>query len=165
VSLTEIDMQAWRTQIGYVPQEQFLFNDSIRSNVTLGDDGISDADVVEALRVAAAFEFVELLSSGIHTNVGERGSGLSGGQRQRICIARSLVHRPRLLILDEATTALDPATEAKVCHNIVSHARRMDMWVVVVSHQPAWIEMADQVLRFSQPKTPARETQTALALQ
>jgi ATP-binding cassette subfamily C protein len=75
------------------------------------------------------------------------------------------VHRPRLLILDEATTALDPATEAKVCHNIVSHARRMDMWVVVVSHQPAWIEMADQVLRFSQPKTPARETQTALALQ
>jgi ATP-binding cassette, subfamily C, bacterial len=162
---TEIDMQAWRTQIGYVPQEQFLFNDSIRSNVTLGDDGISDADVVEALRVAAAFEFVELLSSGIHTNVGERGSGLSGGQRQRICIARSLVHRPRLLILDEATTALDPATEAKVCHNIVSHARRMDMWVVVVSHQPAWIEMADQVLRFSQPKTPARETQTALALQ
>jgi ATP-binding cassette subfamily C protein len=82
--------------------------------------------------------------------VGERGSALSGGQRQRICIARALVHRPSVLILDEATTALDPATEYRVCQSIVAHARTREMTILVISHQPLWLEMADQVYRLPQ---------------
>jgi ATP-binding cassette subfamily C protein len=145
-----ISMQAWRAGIGYVPQEQFLFNDTIRSNVMLGDQNISDAEVVAALRVAQAWEFVETLPHGLATFVGERGSVLSGGQRQRICIARALVHRPSLLILDEATTALDPETERIVCHNIAALAKETEMTVLVISHQPAWMEIADQVWRLPQ---------------
>jgi len=142
-----ISMQAWRAEIGYVPQEQFLFNDSVRNNVTLGDQSIPDKDVIAALRLAEAWAFVEELPKSLASGVGERGSAVSGGQRQRICIARALVHRPSLLILDEATTALDPATERKVCENIVAYSRATQMTILVVSHQPIWLEMADQVYR------------------
>jgi ATP-binding cassette subfamily C protein len=142
-----VDMQAWRASIGYVPQEQFLFNDTVRSNVTLGDEALPDSDVADALRAAQALDFVEGLPNGLGAVVGERGSALSGGQRQRICIARALVHRPRLLILDEATTALDPETERLVCRNIAALAKDASMTVIVISHQPTWIDMADQVYR------------------
>jgi ATP-binding cassette subfamily C protein len=142
-----VSMQAWRAGIGYVPQEQFLLNDTIRNNVTLGDHDIADDDVVAALKIAEAWNFVEQLPDSIASAVGERGSALSGGQRQRICIARALVHRPRLLILDEATTALDPETEQILCRNIVALARKTQMTVVVISHQPRWMENADQIIR------------------
>jgi ATP-binding cassette subfamily C protein len=142
-----VSMQAWRAGIGYVPQEQFLLNDTIRNNVTLGDHDIADDDVVAALKIAEAWNFVEQLPDSMASAVGERGSALSGGQRQRICIARALVHRPRLLILDEATTALDPETEQILCRNIVALARKTQMTVVVISHQPRWMENADQIIR------------------
>jgi ATP-binding cassette subfamily C protein len=145
-----ISMQAWRAEIGYVPQEQFLFNDSVRSNVTLGDQSIPDKEVIAALRLSEAWTFVEELPKSFASVVGERGSALSGGQRQRICIARALVHRPSLLILDEATTALDPATERKVCQNIVTYSRATQTTILVVSHQPVWLEMADQIYRLPQ---------------
>jgi ATP-binding cassette subfamily C protein len=145
-----ISMQAWRAEIGYVPQEQFLFNDSVRSNVTLGDQSIPDKEVIAALRLSEAWTFVEELPKSFASVVGERGSALSGGQRQRICIARALVHCPSLLILDEATTALDPATERKVCQNIVTYSRATQTTILVVSHQPVWLEMADQIYRLPQ---------------
>jgi ATP-binding cassette subfamily C protein len=145
-----VNMQAWRAGIGYVPQEQFLLNDTIRNNVTLGDQGIADDDIAAALKIAQAWNFAEQLPEGLATLVGERGSTLSGGQRQRICIARALVHHPRLLILDEATTALDPETEQILCRNIVSLARKTRMTIVVISHQPRWMENADQVIRLPQ---------------
>jgi ATP-binding cassette, subfamily C, bacterial len=154
-----ISMQAWRAEIGYVPQEQFLFNDSVRSNVTLGDQSIPDKEVIAALRLSEAWSFVEELPKSLASVVGERGSALSGGQRQRICIARALVHRPSLLILDEATTALDPATERKVCQNIVTYSRSTQMTILVVSHQPVWLEMADQVYRL--PQVPRLEVAMA----
>ena len=135
VPLGEIDARTWRRMIGYVPQDTFLFHDTVLANVTLGESGISRADVETALGRAEAWEFVAALPDGMDTVVGERGARLSGGQRQRIAIARALVRDPALLILDEATTALDPETEA----GIVATVKRLTgkLTVLSISHQAA----------------------------
>jgi ATP-binding cassette subfamily C protein len=143
--LAEIEMRGWRRMIGYVPQETLLLHDSIFINVTLGDRGLSEQDVKQALRSAGAWGFVEEMPEGMHTTVGERGSKLSGGQRQRIAIARALVHRPKLLILDEATTALDPKTEAAICATL--RELRGQLTILAISHQPAILEVADRAYR------------------
>ena len=109
--LRDIDLAAWRHQIGYVPQETLLLHDTVRRNVTLGEGGVSDEAVEKALRAAGAWDFVSALPEGWDTVVGERGTRISGGQRQRIMIARALLGNPRLLILDEATSALDPESD------------------------------------------------------
>lgn len=145
VPLDEIDREAWRRGIGYVPQEMLLVHDSILMNVSLGEPGIGEKEVRRALRDAEAEEFVDRLPEGVHTRVGERGSLLSGGQRQRLAIARALVHRPRLLVLDEATTSLDPETEAAVCRTVLR--LRGEMTILAISHQPAMVGAADVVYR------------------
>ena len=131
----DVDIRAWRNMIGYVPQETFLFHDTILANITLGDPAISRAQAEAALRRAEAWAFVAALPDGMDSVVGERGARLSGGQRQRIAIARALIRDPALLILDEATTALDPDTEA----SIVATIRRLagKVTVLSISHQPA----------------------------
>ena len=133
--MRDIDVHAWRGMIGYVPQETFLFHDTVMANVALGEPGISRADVETALRRSEAWTFVAALPEGMDTVVGERGARLSGGQRQRIAIARALVRDPALIILDEATTALDPETE----EGIVATVRRLagNVTVLSISHQPA----------------------------
>jgi ATP-binding cassette subfamily C protein len=145
VPLADLDLMAWRGTIGYVPQEMFLFHDSVYNNVALRDPKISRADVQAALLAAGARDFVNQLAEGIDTVLGERGSRLSGGQRQRIAIARALVHRPRLLVLDEITTALDPRTEAAICQTL--HALRGQVTILSISHQPAMTKIADRVYR------------------
>jgi len=147
VALDTIDMAAWRHMIGYVPQEISLFKGSIFNNVTLGDAEFTEADVVAALRAAGAYSFVERLPNGIYEMVGERGHRLSGGQRQRIAIARALVRNPKLLILDEATTGLDKETERDICTCVRQLARERGITVLSVSHQPAWAEIADDVVK------------------
>lgn len=143
VPLDRIDLAKWRSMIGYVPQELFLFHDTVLANVTLGDPTIDVEKVEEALEAAGALDFVRELPSGIDTVVGERGTMLSGGQRQRIALARALVHDPQLLILDEVTSALDPVTEQEICNNVRSLAGRFT--TVVITHRPAWVDMADRV--------------------
>jgi ATP-binding cassette subfamily C protein len=145
-----LDLEAWRRMNGYVPQELMLFHDTLRSNVTLGEPNFTDEDVMRALAEAGAADFVSKLPEGMKTVVGERGTRLSGGQRQRIAIARALLHRPRLLILDEATTALDPETEANIVRNAVDLARESGLTVLAISHQPAWARASDNVVHLSE---------------
>ncbi|MBZ0160162.1 MAG: ATP-binding cassette domain-containing protein [bacterium] len=145
LSLDSVDLRQWRRMIGYVPQETFLFHDTVLQNVTLGDPDLSEADAEAALRAAGAWEFVVARPSGIYSSVGERGSMLSGGQRQRIAIARALVHRPKLLILDEVTSALDPENAAEICRTLRGLLDRLT--ILAISHQPVMVESADRVYR------------------
>jgi ATP-binding cassette subfamily C protein len=150
VSMAQIDQRRWRRMIGYVPQENVLLHDSIYYNVSLADPDIGDAEVRTALLAAGIWDFVKALPDGMATIVGERGGKLSGGQRQRIMIARALVHRPRLLILDEATTALDPASEAAICETL--RTLRGEHTILAISHQAALVNAADLAYRLQNGK-------------
>lgn len=145
VPLKNINVHEWRQMIGYVPQEMFLFHETVLRNITLGEKTISRAAVEKALRAAGAWDFVSQLPNGMDSTLGERGSKVSGGERQRIAIARALVRNPRLLILDEVTTALDPKTEAGICRTLKD--LRNEVTIVAVSHQRAVTEAADLVYR------------------
>lgn len=143
-SLRDVDLVAWRSMIGYVSQDPILLHESILANVTLGDPTRTEEDVLSSLAQAGATGFIENLPDGIHTVVGERGIKLSGGQRQRLAIARALIHKPRLLLLDEATTALDPATETEILSTLAD--LKGSLTVVAISHQEAVRQVSDQHL-------------------
>jgi ATP-binding cassette subfamily C protein len=141
IPLQEIGHASWRRLIGYVPQELLAFNDTVQRNVTLGDETLSEDDVIRALHLAGAYDFVMARPGGLDSLVGERGGSLSGGQRQRLAIARALVWRPSLLILDEVTTALDPATEQAICDTLAGLGD--EVTILAISHQPAIKRVAD----------------------
>ncbi|MDX1707157.1 MAG: ABC transporter ATP-binding protein [Desulfobacterales bacterium] len=150
IPLSEIDLRLWRQMIGYVPQETLLLHDNVFINVTLGDKDYKIEDAEAALRAAGAWDFVQDLPQGIFTRVGERGYKLSGGQRQRIAIARALVHKPKLLILDEATTALDPENEAIICETL--RKLKGELTILAISHQPAILDVAERAYRLEDRK-------------
>lgn len=152
VSLENVDMQAWRRRIGYVPQDTYLFHDTVLNNIALGDKTIDAAKAQKALRAADAWEFVASLPQGLNTMVGEGGGRLSGGQRQRISIARAIATNPLLLVLDEATSALDQRSEEEILHTIRKIARSIT--VIAVSHNPAVAEAADTIIDLVALKSP-----------
>jgi ATP-binding cassette subfamily C protein len=160
VDLAEIDLAAWRHRIGYVPQENLLLHSSVRRNVTLGDEQVSEAEVERALRAAGAWDFVSALPEGVDTVVGERGTRISGGQRQRIMIARALVGAPRLLILDEATSALDPESDRAIAETL--RALTGELTILVVSHHSTLTSLADRVYRIERGRV-GLETAAAAA--
>ncbi|HEX7107947.1 MAG TPA: ABC transporter ATP-binding protein [Aestuariivirga sp.] len=156
--IESIDIKAWRQSIGYVPQELMLFHDTISENISLSNPDISTEAVHAALEQAGAKTFIAALPQGIETDVGEMGSRLSGGQRQRISLARALVTKPKMLILDEVTSALDPETEAEIVSNIASLRGRYT--IVAITHRPAWTKIADKLYTISKghvspPKKPS----------
>lgn len=145
VELGTLDINAWRRQIGYVPQEVFLFNDTVRSNITFGRT-FRDEDVWGALENAGAAGFVRNTPGGLDAIAGEQGRLFSGGQRQRLMVARALIGNPKLLILDEATTGLDSKTEIEILESI--QRLKHSMAIVVISHSPAVQKYADHYITF-----------------
>ncbi len=145
--------------VSVVPQTAFLFDDTVRGNVALGAD-VTDAEVWDALRTAQADGFVAALAAGLDTQLGERGTSLSGGQRQRIALARALVRRPRLLILDDATSAVDPEVEARILAAL--RADGGGSTLVVVAYRKATIALADEVLHLEGGRIVDRGTHAEL---
>ncbi len=147
VDFEHISTRQWREMIGYVPQDNFLFHDTVKRNVTLGDEQYSDEDVWNALRQAAAYDFVASLPKKLDEVVGERGGKLSGGQRQRIIIARAIIRQPKLLVLDEPTSALDRDSTQAVFDVVKKLSKTMA--VVLISHNPQVLPLADQTIELS----------------
>jgi ATP-binding cassette, subfamily B, bacterial len=140
-------------------QHAFVFEDSVRDNVTLGL-AIDDDEVWAALRLAQADGFVAELPQGLGTVVGERGATLSGGQRQRLALARALVRHPRLLVLDDATSAVDPEVERRILAGLREAA--LPATVVVVAYRRATIALADEVVYVEQGRVADRGTHEQL---
>ncbi|GAB2586307.1 ABC transporter ATP-binding protein [Kribbella endophytica] len=149
--------------VALVAQNAFLFDDTVRGNITLGGD-FTDDDIWDALRIAQGEGFIRSLPDGLDTKVGERGTTLSGGQRQRIALARALVRRPRLLILDDATSAVDPQVEARILAGLRSAVQggRSDTTVLVIAYRKATISLADEVLFLADGRIAAQGTHLEL---
>lgn len=156
-TLVDLDRDTLAAAVSIVFQETFLFNDTIYNNISLDEDFPEDA-VHEAARLARAHDFIVGLENGYLTVVGERGATLSGGQRQRIAIARALVRQPRLLVLDDATSAVDPAVESQ----ILSGLRELDTTVVIVAYRRSSIVLADEVIYIEDGRVMDRGTHESL---
>ena len=141
------DLQTWQSQIGYVQQNIYLIDDSIRRNIAFGlpDDEIDDLALARAVRAARLESFVGTLPLGLETTVGHQGIRLSGGQRQRIAIARALYRNPSVLVMDEATNALDEETEFEIMTEL--RLLQKEKTIIVAAHRPSTVEGCDQLIR------------------
>lgn len=142
--LRELDLGALRRSIGLVSQAVFLFDGTVEDNVRYGSFDASDTDVQAAIDAAEAREFIEELPDGVHTRIGERGQRLSGGQAQRISLARAILKDPPILVLDEATSAVDNKTEAAIQRSLARISR--DRTTVVIAHRLSTIRHADRIV-------------------
>ena len=144
VDLRELNLRELRRSVGVVFEDTLLFNDTVSANIAFARPDVG-ADVIErAARLAGAHDFVLQLPEGYDTTLGERGYSLSGGQRQRIAIARAIVADPRVLVLDDATSAVDPTKEHEIRDALATVMRGRT--TIVIAHRPATIELADRAV-------------------
>ncbi|WP_434740978.1 ABC transporter ATP-binding protein [Micromonospora sp. SH-82] len=168
VALDGVDVRGLTSEslartVALVAQVPFVFDDTVRANVALDRPGITDDEVWAALRLAEADGFVAALPDGLDTMVGERGTSLSGGQRQRLTLARALAGRPRLLVLDDATSAVDPRVEAAILAGLRAGGPRSPATsILVVAYRRATIALADEVIYIEQGRVVARGTHSEL---
>lgn len=155
--LVDLERDTLAENAALVFQEAFLFDDTVAANITLGND-YSHEQMVEAAQLAQAHDFVSTLPEGYDTHVGERGASLSGGQRQRIALARALIRRPRLLVLDDATSAVDPAIEGAILDGL----SQLDTTVVIVAYRRSSIVLADEVIYIEDGRVTGRGTHAEL---
>ena len=158
VDLRQYDPTAVRSEVALVFQETFLFADTVRENVTLGDP-VDDTELERAASIAHASAFVHRLPNGWDTVVGERGVTLSGGQRQRLALTRALLRGPRVLILDDATSAVDPVIESAILRDLRTS---LETTTLVVAHRVSTIELADEVVFLDEGRIVATGTHPEL---
>lgn len=144
IDIKDLNLQSLRGLMGLVTQDSILFNDTIKANISLGKPNATDEEIIEALKIANAFEFVQDLPKGIHTNIGDSGNKLSGGQKQRLSIARAVLKNPPIMILDEATSALD--TESEKFVQVALENMMQNRTSIVIAHRLSTIQKADVIV-------------------
>jgi len=158
--ITEVSMNSLRQSIGLVSQDVYLFEGSIRDNIAYGKPDADEAAIIDAAKTAEAWSFIETLPQGLDTAVGERGVLLSGGQRQRLSLARALLKDPPILVLDEATSAVDNETEAAIQRSLkrIAHGRT----VIMIAHRLSTIVHADEIVVIEKGQVAERGSHTSL---
>ena len=144
INIKDMNLQSLRSLMGLVTQDSILFNDTIKANIALGKLDATDDEIIEALKIANAFEFVKDLPLGIYTNIGDSGNKLSGGQKQRLSIARAVLKNPPIMILDEATSALD--TESEKFVQVALENMMQNRTSIVIAHRLSTIQKADVIV-------------------
>ncbi len=144
IDIKDMTLESLRDLMGLVTQDSILFNDSIKNNVRLGKQEATDDEIIAALKVANAYEFVKDLPNGIETNIGDAGGKLSGGQKQRLSIARAVLKNPPIMILDEATSALD--TESEKFVQVALENMMQNRTSIVIAHRLSTIQKADKIV-------------------
>ena len=144
IDIKDMTLESLRDLMGLVTQDSILFNDSIKNNIRLGKQDATDEEIIAALKVANAYEFVKDLPNGIETNIGDAGGKLSGGQKQRLSIARAVLKNPPIMILDEATSALD--TESEKFVQVALENMMQNRTSIVIAHRLSTIQKADKIV-------------------
>ena len=144
IDIKDMNLHSLRDLMGLVTQDSILFNDTIKANIALGKNDATDTEIIEALKIANAYEFVKDLPLGIHTNIGDSGNKLSGGQKQRLSIARAVLKNPPIMILDEATSALD--TESEKFVQVALENMMQNRTSIVIAHRLSTIQKADMIV-------------------
>ncbi|WP_347052717.1 ABC transporter ATP-binding protein [Flavobacterium olei] len=144
INIKDLNLQSLRGLMGLVTQDSILFNDTIKANIALGKLDATDDEIIDALKIANAYEFVKELPAGIYTNIGDSGNKLSGGQKQRLSIARAVLKNPPIMILDEATSALD--TESEKFVQVALENMMQNRTSIVIAHRLSTIQKADIIV-------------------
>ncbi|ADQ16362.1 ABC transporter related protein [Leadbetterella byssophila DSM 17132] len=148
IELKKLDLSYYRSQLGYVTQEVFLFSDTITNNVKFGKEDATDEEVVKATQEAEVYHNIMGFPEGFNTKVGERGITLSGGQKQRISIARALIRKPQVLLLDDSLSAVDTVTENRILH----HLKGIGKTTILISHRISNARLADKIILMDEGK-------------